>query len=196
MLETSIKQHRGKKISKEERETIVIVFLSMLETDTDRQLFTELYNQYGNAMLRVSRRFFLDDPTMVEDAVQNAWLRIAENFSRIQEIPCKKRGGYLVVIAKNESISLLRKRRQEVQFDDTKTVGESGFENGSAEDVIETIRAMPETYRAVLEMRFVEEMSTKEIAALLGLKESAVDVRIHRGRALLMKKLREEGIAP
>lgn len=196
MLETSIKQHRGKKISKEERETIVIVFLSMLETDTDRQLFTELYNQYGNAMLRVSRRFFLDDPTMVEDAVQNAWLRIAENFSRIQEIPCKKRGGYLVVIAKNESISLLRKRHQEVQFDDTKTVGESGFENGSAEDVIETIRAMPETYRAVLEMRFVEEMSTKEIAALLGLKESAVDVRIHRGRALLMKKLREEGIAP
>ena len=42
-------------------------------------------------------------------------------------------------------------------------------------------------------MRFVEERSTKEIAAALSLKESTVDVRIHRGRALLMKKLREEG---
>lgn len=45
----------------------------------------------------------------------------------------------------------------------------------------------------MIEMRFVEELSTKEIAAALGLKETTVNVRIHRGRALLMKKLREEG---
>ena len=51
---------------------------------------------------------------------------------------------------------------------------------------------MPEIYRAVIEMRFVEELSTKEIAAALGLKETTVNVRIHRGRALLMKKLRDE----
>ena len=38
-----------------------------------------------------------------------------------------------------------------------------------------------------------EERSTKEIAAALSLKETTVDVRIHRGRALLMKKLREGG---
>ena len=42
-------------------------------------------------------------------------------------------------------------------------------------------------------MRFVEERSTKEIAKALSLKETTVDVRIHRGRALLIRKLREEG---
>lgn len=174
----------------------MIVFLSMLETDAERQLFMELYEQYGGAMLRVARRYFLEDPAMAEDAVQNAWLRIAERFSRIQAIPCKKRGGYLVVIVKNESISLLRRRHQELPFDEATSGGESNFETDNTEDIIEIIWAMPETYRAVLEMRFVEEMSTKEIAAMLGLKESAVDVRIHRGRALLMNKLREEGITP
>lgn len=171
----------------------MLIFLTMLETDAERQLFMELYNQYGNAMLRVAQRYFLGEPTMAEDAVQNAWLRVVEKFSRLQDIPRKKRGAYLVVIAKNESISLLRKRHQELPFDDTIVADKGDFESDNAKDIIETIQKMPETYRAVIEMRFVEELSTKEIAVALGLKETTVNVRIHRGRALLMKKLREEG---
>ena len=65
----------------------------------------------------------------------------------------------------------------------------------NTKSIIEIIQAMPDTYRAVLEMRFVEECSTKEIAKALSLKETTVDVRIHRGRALLIKKLMEEGYA-
>lgn len=171
----------------------MIIFLSLLETDADRQLLVELYNQYGNAMLRVARRYFLDDPAMAEEAVQNAWLRVVEKFSRLQEIPDKKRGAYLVIIAKNESISLLRKRHHELPFDDSLAESQSDFENNRAKDIIGVICAMPETYRAVLEMRFVEELGTKEIAVALGLKETTVNVRIHRGRALLMKKLKDEG---
>lgn len=171
----------------------MLIYLSMLETDAERQVFLELYNQYGNAILRVAKRYFPGNPELAEDAIQNAWLRVVEKFSRVQEIPCKKCGAYLVIIAKNESISLLRKRHQELPLDDAIAESNSDFENNSAKDIMETIHAMPETYRAVLEMRFVEEMSTKEIAVALGLKETTVDVRIHRGRALLMEKLREEG---
>lgn len=183
-------QNRNKEIAEE---YIVLIFLSILETDAERQLFMELYNQYGNAMLRVAQRYFIGEPAMAEDAVQNAWLRVVEKFSRLQEIPCKKRGAYLVVVAKNEAISLLRKRHQEIPFDDDVMGEKYAFENDSTKDIIETILEMPETYRAVLEMRFIEDRSTKEIATALGLKETTVDVRIHRGRALLIKKLREEG---
>ena len=56
----------------------------------------------------------------------------------------------------------------------------------------EMIRAMPETYRAALEMRFVEEMSTREIAAALHISEDAANARISRGRRLLTEKLRRE----
>lgn len=183
-------QNRNKEIAEE---YIVLIFLSILETDAERQLFMELYNQYGNAMLRVAQRYFIGEPAMAEDAVQNAWLRVVEKFSRLQEIPCKKRGAYLVVVARNEAISLLRKRHQEIPFDDDVMGEKYAFENDSTKDIIETILEMPETYRAVLEMRFIEDRSTKEIATALGLKETTVDVRIHRGRALLIKKLREEG---
>lgn len=174
----------------------MIIFLSMLESDAERQVFLALYKQYGDAMLRVARRYFPDDQTSAEDAVQNAWIRVIEKFSRVQEIPCKKQGAYLVVIVKNEAISLLRKRQPEVLLDesipDTVLASNCDFNSGE-NDIIEYIHAMPDTYRTVLEMRFIEELSTKEIAALLGLKETTVDVRIHRGRSMLIEKLREGG---
>ena len=117
---------------------------------------------------------------------------IIENFSKILAVPCKKRGAYLVIIVKNEALSMLRKRQKELPLNETVTGEEAAIEN-SSQPILDIIHKMPQVYRAVLEMRFVEERSTKEIAAALSLKESTVDVRIHRGRALLMKKLREEG---
>lgn len=171
----------------------MLLFLLMLESNAERQAFLELYNQHGDAMLRVARRYFPNDQLAAEDAVQNAWLRVIENFSRVQEIPCKKRGAYLVIIARNESIIILRKRHQELPFDENIVGNDDDFENNRSKDIIEIIQAMPVTYRAVLEMRFVEELSTKDIARALGLKETTVDVRVFRGKALLMKKLREEG---
>ena len=69
-------------------------------------------------------------------------------------------------------------------------------ESGEAADIVAVIRAMPETYRAALEMKFLQERTDREIAQALHLSEGAVRVRISRGRALLQKKLREEGYAP
>ena len=55
------------------------------------------------------------------------------------------------------------------------------------------IRALPEGYRRVLELKCVEEESNREIARRLGLKESTVATRVLRGRALLAEALEKEG---
>lgn len=171
----------------------MLIFLSMLETDEERQIFLRLYNRYGDAMLRVARRYFPGDEHMAEDAVQNAWLRVVEKFSNVCSVPCKKRGAYLVVIVKNESISILRKNRKERPLDEAFAEDPVDETEYAGEPVVEIIRKMPATYRAVLEMRFVEERSTREIAKALQLTEPTVNTRIHRGRTLLMEKLKEEG---
>ena len=41
----------------------MLIFLSMLESDEERRLFTDLYNQYGNMMLHVAKRYFPKDIT-------------------------------------------------------------------------------------------------------------------------------------
>ena len=155
----------------------MLIFLSMLESDEERRLFTDLYNQYGNMMLHVAKRYFPKDMYAAEDVVQNAWIRVVDHF----------------VIVRNEAITALRKQKPELQFDENFVEGYIDLENDNTRSIIDTIRAMPDIYRTVLEMRFVEERSTKEIAKALSLKETTVDVRIHRGRALLIRKLREEG---
>jgi len=48
---------------------------------------------------------------------------------------------------------------------------------------------LPVQYRTVLMLRDVEELSTSETAAALGLTEENVKVRLHRGRSLMRRDL-------
>lgn len=170
----------------------MLIFLSMLESDDDRQEFLELYNLYSNSMLLVAKKIFSQNCSSAEDAVQNAWMKVVENFSKIQSIPCKKRGAYLVIIVRNEAISMMRKQKKMLPLDEV-IIGKEIDMECSHQSIFDIIHSMPPVYRAVLEMRFVEECNTREIADRLHLKESTVNTRIHRGRALLIKKLKEEG---
>ncbi len=170
---------------------MLTMLLAMLSDEADRKALYDLYMQYQDAMLRVARRYFPNDSASADDAVQNAWLRAIDNFSKIFEISCKKRGAYLVIIVKNEALTLLRKRGKELPLDESLT--EIGTEDDDSASIVDVIRSMSETYRTVLEMRLVEERTTREIATALGISERAMDTRISRGRALLAEKLRKEG---
>ena len=55
------------------------------------------------------------------------------------------------------------------------------------------ILSLPEAYRRVLELKFVEEETNQEIARRMGLKESTVSTKIHRGRKLLLDAMEREG---
>lgn len=172
----------------------MLIYLAMLDSNEDRQDFIELYNRHCNAMLLVARRYFPQDQASAEDAIQNAWVKAIENFSKIQEIPCNKKGAYLVIIVRNECISILRSRKSELSLEEALTKGQEDLDD-SARSVVEIICQMPDTYRSVLELRFVEGYNTREISKRLHLTESTVNTRIHRGRTLLIKKLKEEGYA-
>ena len=124
----------------------MLIFLSMLESDEERRLFTDLYNQYGNMMLHVAKRYFPKDMYAAEDVVQNAWIRVVDHFQKIQAVPSKKRGAYLVVIVRNEAITALRKQKPELQFDENFVEGYIDLENDNTRSIIDTIRAMPDRY--------------------------------------------------
>lgn len=53
------------------------------------------------------------------------------------------------------------------------------------------IDTLPETYRTVLLLRDIEEMSTADVAAMLGTTENAVKIRLHRARQALRALLDE-----
>ena len=49
---------------------------------------------------------------------------------------------------------------------------------------------LPEKYRSVIVLKYIEELSLKEISEILDLSVGTVKTRIHRGREALRKQLR------
>jgi RNA polymerase sigma-70 factor (ECF subfamily) len=52
------------------------------------------------------------------------------------------------------------------------------------------VQDLPANYRAVVALSELEELTANEIADILGLSLDAVKIRLHRGRARLLKELR------
>jgi RNA polymerase sigma-70 factor, ECF subfamily len=59
----------------------------------------------------------------------------------------------------------------------------------SAERLHAAIRELPDSYRAVLLLRDLEELSTEETAEILGISTDLVKTRLHRARTALKTKL-------
>lgn len=170
-------------------DAVLSLYLAALESDGDKKQFRELYRRYHRVMERTALAV-LHDPHDAEEAVQEAFLRVIENFSKIYEIPCKDLGGWLVIIVRNEAITILRRRRCHLPLEE----GWADFAGQSRDlpdysSMVQLFARLPDTYRAVLEMKLVLGWSTAEIARRLGLTESAVNTRLSRGRALLMLSL-------
>jgi RNA polymerase sigma factor (sigma-70 family) len=63
---------------------------------------------------------------------------------------------------------------------------EAAIDRFDGKRALAKLTELPDTYREVLVMRYVEGLSPSEIAKEIGETENAVSVRIHRG----LKKLR------
>ena len=66
----------------------------------------------------------------------------------------------------------------------------------SAEQLKRAILAVPPQYRMVLVLHDMEELSTAEVAQILGLREGTVRVRLHRARLLVRQQLAKQAKGP
>ena len=168
------------------------MYLAMLETDRDRERFLRLHGAYEKKLYAVALRV-LGDPSRAEDAVQQTWLQVLRHWERVQALPWEETEGYVVTVAKNAALDQLRQERRTAPLptDWDPPAPEDGGDGYRY--LVALIRALPEGYRRVLELKCVEERTNREIARRLGLKESTVATRVLRGRAMLAETLKREG---
>ena len=171
---------------------MISYLLAILESDEDKLLFIELYEEHHVRVEQTALRI-LKDPHDAEDAVQNTFLQVIRHFDKISEIPCKKLGFWLISIAKNEALMILRHKRREIPQEDWDTFSADVSDPIGYNELVQLFSQLPTTYRAALEMRLINGYSGKEIAQHLGISESAVNTRISRGRALLREIAVKEG---
>ena len=141
-----------------------------------------------------------------EEVAQETLLRVFESFSQLRE-PERVRS-WVFRIAKNACLMKRRKSifapAQECSLDELATG--AAFEIGDAsclpdDELLRSelrttlhraVAELPETYRAVVLLRDLEELSTEETAQILDITPDAVKTRLHRGRLALRQKLDSE----
>ena len=143
-----------------------------------------------------------------EEVAQETLLRVFGSFSQLRE-PERVRP-WVFRIAKNACLMKRRKSifapMQELSLDEL-GAGLNGepraFEIGDSSSLAEdellrselrvalhrAVAELPETYRAVVLLRDLEELSTEETAQILDITSDAVKTRLHRARLALRQKL-------
>jgi len=164
--------------------------------------FARLLREHGGRMLAVARRLVRDEED-ARDAVQEAFVSAFRSLDRFE-------GGsriatWLHRIVVNCCLMRLRSRRRrpEESIEDLlPRFLEDGHQIPPAVDWSEPVDALlqrqeicalvrasidrlPESFRTVLVLRDIEELSTNEAAGLLGITENALKIRLHRARQAL-----------
>ena len=139
---------------------------------------------------------------MAKDAVQDGCLRAFRAFDRMQGP--NARSWFLAVI-RNTCIDLLRERRahaSDEEYDEDAHGMEAPADSDGAmtpEDIVARasdarwlrgcIDALPREYREVVVLRELEELSYKEISAIVDIPIGTVMSRLSRGRDLLQRRM-------
>ena len=169
-----------------------------MPTDDLARRMEELYRQYRSPMFRVALAV-LRDEGLAEDAGQQAFLRIFQNFEKIQWDDCNKTRSFIVILVRNAAIDLYRRRKKErvISFEELERplpeleppVEERVISTLEGEAAARLLGELDEKYRNLLILRYYHGYRNKEIAELLGMSQAQVALGLHRGKERLRKKL-------
>ena len=87
----------------------MLIYLQMIETEEDRSKFEKLYDEYKGLMYTTAYRM-LEHEQDAEDAVHHAFLKIAENITKVGEAVSGETKSYVMTILENRAIDVLRQR--------------------------------------------------------------------------------------
>ena len=178
----------------------------------DEGAFEELVRRHGGRMLSVARRF-LGSEEDARDALQDAFAAAFEGIGRFNGEAMLSTWLHRIVV--NAALMQLRRRRRKREHSIDELLpsfdAEGSWPNDynpvcttshaileqceTREQVRQCIAGLPESYRAILLLRDIEELDTAETAERLGIAPSAVKVRLHRARRALGTLLEREAKA-
>ncbi len=152
---------------------------------TTQEMYLESYEKYNDAIFRYCL-FETSNREVAIDITQDTFVKVWEYVVAGNTIENMR--AFLYRVAGNLVIDYRRKKKS-VSLD---TMLDDGFDVGhhelpktidqiDGEGVRKIVNAIPEKYRDVIIMRFIEDMSVKEIATITGESENNISVRIHRG---------------
>jgi len=159
-----------------------------------------LVDQYAGALYRVAYSV-LRNPSDAEDAVQEAFLRVLRHRHTLAEV--RDHRVWLIRIVWNIVLDRKRRAKTRPETDDVVELARVLPSNGLSQEqmaaaaqhharVLACVEQLPAKEREVLLLSAFEELTSVEIAAVLGLTESSVRSRLFRARNQMAELLDHE----
>lgn len=169
----------------------------------DLDAFEELVTRHSRRVYRTLLGI-VGSVEEAQDAMQDTFLKAFKHIGSFERR--SKFSTWLLMIASNTGIQRLRERRPFESLDDARITAEEEFRprqvrswadnpeqlysNTELRELIEQeIMKLPVKYRVVLMLRDIEQLSTEEAAAALGLPIPALKTRVCRARLMLRESL-------
>ena len=147
----------------------------------------EILEKYGDMLYRLCL-VMLGNSHDAEDEIQETMLKYWRKKPEFRDADHEK--AWFLRVTSNGCRDKLRYRKNhptedlETLVEIPKAVEDSG--------ILEALMTLPEMYRIVLTLHYVEGYHTDEIAAMIGKTKSAVKMRLQKGRKLLEQAYRRE----
>lgn len=158
--------------------------LSGLENDN----LESNYEKYSKKLFRLSFSI-LGSQVEAEDVMHDVFMKYLDKLPSFNDE--KHEEAWFIRVTVNLCKDYLRKSkvRKYIQIED---LGDYGIEDKQAED-LSFVMKLPEKYKTIVILHYLEGYSTHEISKFLSISESGVKMRLSRGREMLKESIQEEG---
>ncbi len=163
----------------------------------DRDAFRLLFERHKDRVYSVALYFFGGDEATAHDITQQVFLKL---FSRIGQFQGESEfSTWLYRVTTNACLDEQRKRRRFLPFGDAfgtheprakSQPEERAARREVADNVKQAVATLKPKLRVVMLLKYFEELSYEEIAAVLGCSKGTVASRLNRGHKILARKLR------
>ncbi len=159
------------------------------------EALSELVDRWQDRLWRLAWRL-TDDEQAAWDVLQETWIVISRRIGRLGDPAAFPAWAYR--ITSNKSRDWIRRRQRMRRADEA--YGERWLEAEKVEnhterqhaDLREALGDLPGRDRAILSLRYEDNFSTTEIAAILGIPPGTVKSRLHHARQRLRRFLEED----
>lgn len=173
---------------------MLVILLSLLDNAEDKDLLLQIYNEYNQTLFKLARKYLFDSSN-TEDCVQETFVELIKSFDKYKAVPEEKQKAYIARICRCVIYKINNSHIKETESTEIEEVADCEENDFSLFDkmvVAQALNLLDDKYRIPIILKYMDDLSTAEIAEKTGLSQNLVLQRLHRGKKLLYKLLTED----
>ena len=154
----------------------------------DSEEYIRIAEKYTDTVYRAALSY-CKNKTDAEDAVQNAFVKLLRTDTQFSDEEHIRK--WLIRVTVNECKNVWKSfwHRNIISFDELEK--EPEYTEPDKQEILSEIMKLPAKYSIVIHLYYYEGYSVKEIAQILSISESNVQIRLMRARNKLKEMLEE-----